>query len=64
VLYIKDDEKLSHEYLKRKNNYVSILKTLREIYKEESPDMKKIIEQFSQSCRNNYKEINDEFPIN
>ena len=64
VLYIKDDEKLSHEYLKRKNNYVSILKTLREIYKEESPEMKKIIEQFSQSCRNNYKEINDEFPIN
>ena len=64
VLYIKEDEKLSPEYLKRKNNYVLIMKVLRKIYDEESTDMKKTIEQFSQSCRKNYKEINDEFPLN
>lgn len=64
VLYIKEDEKLSTEYLKRKNNYVLVMKVLRKMYNEESTDMKKTIEQFSQSCRKNYKEINDEFPLN
>lgn len=64
VLYIKEDEKLSPEYLKRKNNYVLIMKALRKIYDEESSEMKKTIEQFSQSCRKNYKEIDDELPLN
>lgn len=63
ILYIKEDEKLSPEYLKRKNNYVLIMKALRKMYPEESSEMKKIIEQFSSSCRKNYKEINDEFPV-
>lgn len=48
VLYIEEDEKLSPEYLKRKNNYLTILKVLKKMYQEESGDMKKIIEQFSQ----------------
>lgn len=63
VLYIKEDQKVSPEYLKRKNNYVIIMKALRKMYEEESSEMKKTIEWFSQSCRKNYKEINDEFPL-
>lgn len=48
VLYIEEDEKISPEYLKRKNNYLLILKALKKMYPEESGDMKKTIEQFSQ----------------
>jgi hypothetical protein len=44
VLYIKEDQKLSPEYLKRKNNYVIIMKALRKMYEEESSEMKKTIE--------------------
>ena len=64
VLYIEEDEKISPEYLKRKNNYLLILKALKKMYPEESGDMKKTIEQFSQWCRKIYKEINDELPVN
>jgi hypothetical protein len=42
---------------------VIIMKALRKMYEEESSEMKKTIEWFSQSCRKNYKEINDEFPL-
>lgn len=64
VLYIKEDEKKSIEYIKRKNNYLLIMKSLRKMYNEESPEMKKIIEWFSQWCRKNYTEIDEEFPLN
>ena len=51
------------EYLKRKSNYLLILKALRKIYPEESSVMKKAIERFSQSIRKNYKELDEELPI-
>ena len=63
VLYIEEDQNLSPEYLKRKNNYVLIMKVLRKIYPEENSRMKKTIEQFSNACRKFYREIDEEFPL-
>lgn len=64
VLYIEGDALVSPEYLKRKNNYLTILQALRKIYPEESSNMQKAIEQFSQKCRQEYPELNEELPIN
>lgn len=64
VLYIKEDANLNPEYLKRKNIYVAVLGALKKTYPEENAAMKNAIEQFSAVCRKNYKEINDELPIN
>lgn len=52
------------EYLKRKANYLIILKALKKIFPEENEEMKKAIVQFSQTCRKNYKELNEELPVN
>lgn len=60
----KEQAKKSPEYIKKKNNYLLILKALKLMYPLESSEMKQAIEQFSQKCRKNYSEINDELPIN
>lgn len=62
VLYIEQDASVDPEYLKRKNNYLTILKVLRKMYPDESSEMQKAIEQFSQKCRGNYPEINTDLP--
>jgi hypothetical protein len=41
VLYIKEDEKKSAEYLKRKNAYLTVLKILKKYYPEENSEVKK-----------------------
>jgi hypothetical protein len=64
VLYIKEDANKDPEYIKRKNNYLLILKALKKIYPEETNNMKKSIEEFSRNCRRNYPEINKELPLN
>ena len=63
VLYIKEDEKNSAEYLKRKNTQVMVLKALKKVYLEESSEGKKAIEQYSKTIRNLYPEINEELPV-
>lgn len=60
----KEQANNSPEYLKRKSNYVLILSVLKKLYPEESNEMQKAIEQFSQNCRKNYPEINEELPLN
>jgi len=60
----KEQAKKSPEYIKKKNNYLLILKALKNMYPLETSEMKQAIEQFSQKCRGNYPEINDELPIN
>ena len=64
ILYTKMDALKDPEYLKRKNNYLLILKVLKKIYPEDTNDMKKAIEEFSRNCRKNYPEINSELPLN
>lgn len=64
VLYIKEDEKKTAEYLKRKNLWVGIIKLLKKTYPEESSKMKKAIEAFSKVYRSEYPEINEEVPLN
>lgn len=63
-LFKKEQAKKDPEYLKRKNNYLLILKALKKIYPEETNNMKKTIEEFSRNCRKNYPEINEELPLN
>lgn len=63
VLYIKEDEKKTAEYLKRKNLWVGIIKLLKKTYPEESPKMQKAIEEFSKAYRSEYPEINSEVPL-
>lgn len=63
-LFKKEQAKKDPEYIKRKNNYLLILKVLKKIYPEETSDMKKVIEEFSRNCRKNYVEINEELPLN
>ena len=62
-LFKKEQVKKDPEYLKRKNNYLLILKVLKKIYPEETSNMKKTIEEFSRNCRKNYPEINEELPL-
>ena len=59
----KEQANNTPEYLKRKNNYIVILQALKKMYPEEKWEMQKAIEQFSQKCRKNYPEINNELPI-
>ena len=55
---------LDTEYIKRKNRHILVLSALKKTYPEESNEMKKAIEQFSQIVRKSYPEINDELPVN
>lgn len=64
VLYIKEDEKKSPEYLKRKATALIILKALRKVYPEEQVNIKRAIEELSREYRKNYPELNEELPIN
>lgn len=63
ILYIKEDEKKSPEYLKRKSTALIILKALRKVYPEEQVNIKRAIEELSREYRKNYPELNDEFPV-
>ena len=62
VLYMREDEVKSAEYLKRKNAYVEVLRTLKKYYPEESIEIKKGIESLSLVLRKNYPEINNDLP--
>lgn len=62
VLYIKEDEAKSAEYLKRKNAHLAILKVLKKYYPEENSEVKKWIEAYSASVRKAYPELNEELP--
>ena len=62
VLYIKDDEKVAPEYLKRKNAHLTVLKILKKYYPEENSEVKKWIEAYSASVRKFYPELNEELP--
>lgn len=63
VLYIKEDEKKSAEYLKRKNTWIDVINLLKKTYPSESPKMQKAIEEFSRVYREEYPEINEEIPL-
>jgi len=64
IPFLKEQAKQDPEYLKRKNIYIAVLTALKKTYPVESVEMQKAIEQFSQVCRKNYKEINEELPLN
>lgn len=64
VLYMKEDEKKSAEYLKRKNIHKVIIEALKKYYPEESAEVKKWIEAYSASVRKAYPELNKEVPVN
>lgn len=64
VLYMKEDEAKSAEYLKRKNAHLAVLKVLKKYYPEENSEVKKWIEAYSTSVRNAYPELNKELPNN
>ena len=64
VLYIKEDAKVDPEYLRKKNNALSVLKQLKKMYPEEQVNVKRAIEEISQELRKTYPELNDELPIN
>lgn len=62
VLYMKEDEAKSAEYLKRKNTHLAILKVLKKYYPEEFAEVQKWIEAYSASVRKVYPELNEELP--
>lgn len=63
VLYIKGMERKTPEYLKRKNNAVTILKALKKLYPDEPNEVKNGIIALSKAMRNTYPEINEELPL-
>lgn len=63
ILYNKQDAKKSPEYLKRKNTALILLKALRSIYDTETPKVKKEIVDLSLSLREEYPELNEEYPV-
>lgn len=63
ILYAKIDALKSPEYLKRKAKALILLKALRSIYDEESPKVKKEIVDLSIQLREEYPELNDEYPV-
>lgn len=63
VLYIKEDEKKSAEYLKRKNTHKVIIEALKKYYPEEDIEVKKAIEVYSKAVRTFYPELNTEIPL-
>lgn len=63
VLYMKEDEKKSAEYLKRKNIMKVVIEALKKQYNNEPKEMQQAIVNFSQVARKIYPEINEELPL-
>ena len=63
VLYNKEDENKTAEYLKRKNIWLEVIKLLKKTYPNESSNMQKAIETFSREYRKEYPELNEEIPL-
>lgn len=63
ILYIKEDEKKSIEYLKRKSDALVLLKSLRKMYDGETNIVKNKIIDLSLALREEYPELNDEYPV-
>ena len=62
--FIKEQAKVDTEYLKHKNDAISVLKELKKMYPTEKSNVKKAIEGLSKAFRENYPEINKELPVN
>lgn len=62
--FIKEQTKVDTEYLKHKNDAISVLKELKKMYPTEKSNVKKAIEWLSKAFRENYPEINKELPVN
>lgn len=62
VLYNKEDEAKTAEYLKKKNRALLVLQVLKKMYDEENSEVKKWIEILSSALRSTYKELNSELP--
>lgn len=62
-MFKKEQAKVDPEYLKRKNNAVLVLKSLKKMYPEEKSGVQKAIEKLSQEFRKAYPEINTELPL-
>jgi hypothetical protein len=63
VPFKKEQVTKSPEYLKRKSTMVVIIKALKKIYPEDTPEMQKAIQDFSKACRKSYPELNQEVPL-
>lgn len=63
ILYTKIDALQSPEYLKRKNTALVLLKALRKIYDVENKPVKDRIVKLSIALRDEYPELNDEYPV-
>lgn len=63
VLYSKIDALKDPDYLKKKSNALIILKALRKMYDEESMSVKNSIVKLSIALRDEYPELNDEYPV-
>lgn len=63
ILYTKIDALKSPEYLKRKNTALILLKALRKIYDDETRKVKNNIVELSIALREEYPELNDEYPV-
>jgi hypothetical protein len=63
ILYTKMDALKDPEYLKRKNNALLLLKALRKIYDGESKIIRNDIIKISLDLREEYPELNDEYPV-
>jgi len=63
VLYMKEDEAKSAEYLKRKNRALVVLQALKKLYPEENSDVKIGIETLSRALRKSYPELNTDLPL-
>jgi len=63
VLYSKIDALKDPDYLKKKSNALIILKALRKMYDDESISVKNSIVKLSIALRDEYPELNDEYPV-
>jgi hypothetical protein len=63
ILYTQIDALKDPEYLKRKNIALLLLKSLRKIYDTESKIIKNDIIKISLDLREEYPELNDEYPV-
>ena len=63
ILYTKMDALKDPEYLKRKNTALLLLKALRKIYDGESKIIRNDIIKISLDLREEYPELNDEYPV-
>ena len=63
VLYNKEDENKTAEYLKQKNRALVVLKALRKLYDWETKPIKNDIVKISIALREEYPELNYEYPV-